>query len=232
MLWASLAPAKAEQVKQKRIKTGALPFVTPTPDIFTPVVQSLPVKPCQEAASEDAAMQGDASPSAGASAVKDKPKPETADSDAAAKRQKVTVREVPKGCVLQAAAKDGNCMYHAVGDGLRWLKEQPKAFHHLDLRARVAEHLARHKEDYEPTWSSDGRPGPDGTALPDWDAFVTQVALPSKYSGEAELKALCRLFSIRVIVIPADPSGRSAPTARRSTKMLLQFPLLISTLTL
>ena len=95
-------------------------------------------------------------------------------------------------------------MYHAVGDGLRWLKEQPKAFHHLDLRARVAEHLARHKEDYEPAWSSDGRPGPDGTALPDWDAFVAQVALPSKYSGEAELKALCRLFSIRVIVIP-DP---------------------------
>ena len=178
-------------------------------------------------------MQGDASPSAGASAVKDKPKLETADSDAAAKRQKVTVREVPKGCVMQAAAKDGNCMYHAVGDGLRWLKEQPKAFHHLDLRARVAEHLARHKEDYEPAWSSDGRPGPDGTALPDWDAFVARVALPGKYSGEAELKALCRLFSIRVIVIPADPTtGRSVPMARPSTKMLWQFILLISTLIL
>ena len=204
MLWASLAPAKAEQVKQKRIKTGALPFVTPTPDIFTPVVQSLPMKPCQEVASEDAAMQGDASPPAGASAVKDKLRPEAANSDAAAKRQKVKVREVPKGCVLLAAAKDGNCVYH-IGDGLRWLKEQPKAFHHLDLRARVAEHLARHKEDYEPAWPSDGRPGPDGTALPDWGAFVAQVALPSKYSGEAELKALCRLFSIRVIVIPADP---------------------------
>ena len=207
MLWASLAPAKAEQVKQKRIKTGSLPFVTPTPDIFTPVVHSLPVQACQEAAAVDAPMPGDASPSDETSA-RDTPKPVVASGDAAAKRQKVTVREVPKGCTLQAAAKDGNCMYHAIGDALRWLKDQPKAFHHLDLRARVAEHLARHKEDYKPAWASDGRPGPDGTALPDWDAFVAQVALPGKYSGEAELKALCRLFSIRVIVIPGDPNWK------------------------
>ena len=219
----NLAPAKAEQVKQKRIKTGSLPFVTPTPDIFTPVVQSLPVQPCQEIAMEDATMQGDASPSADASATKDKPKPVTAPSDATAKRQKVTVREVPKGCALQAAAKDGNCMYHAVGDGLRWLKEQPKAFHRLDLRARVAEHLARHKEDYEPAWSSDRRPGPDGTALPDWDAFVAQVALPGKYSGEAESGSLSSLLT---------PIGRSVPMARPSTRMSWQFILLISVLIL
>ena len=29
--------------------------------------------------------------------------------------------------------------------------------------------------------------------------------MPGKYSGEVELKALCRLFSIRVVLFPADP---------------------------
>ena len=37
---------------------------------------------------------------------------------------------------------------------------------------------------------------------------MAQVALPGKYSGEAELKALCRLFSIRVIIIPGDPNWK------------------------
>ena len=211
MLWASFAPAKTEQVKQKRIKTGSLPFVTKTPDIFAPVVQSQVVPACQGSTDADETMQEEAGAAEGATSAKDKPKTTAASGkggEAAPKRQKVAVREVPQGCVLQAAAKDGNCMYHAIGDALRWLKDQPKAFHHLDLRARVAEHLAGHKEDYEPAWSSDGRPGPDGTALPDWDAFVAQVALPGKYSGEAELKALCRLFSIRVIVIPGDPNWK------------------------
>ena len=77
----------------------------------------------------NAPMQGDTSPSDETSAVRDTPKPVAASSDAAAKRQKVTVRE-------------------------------------------------------EPAWSSDGR------------------------LGEAELKTLCRLFSIRVIVIPTDPNWK------------------------
>ena len=76
---------------------------------------------------------------------------------------------------------------------------------HLDLRARVADHLERHSSDYEPAWIADGKPGPKGTPVEDWKAFVQAVAVPGAWSGETELRALCRLFSIRVVVVPADP---------------------------
>ena len=118
----------------------------------------------------------------------------------------MAVRALPPQCTLQPAPKDGNCLFHAVGAGLRWLKSQPNAFHHSDLRARVADHLDRHKADYEPTWAADGRPGPDGTPVAEWSDFITSIAVPGKFSGEVELKALCRLFSVRVVVFPSDPA--------------------------
>ena len=96
------------------------------------------------------------------------------------------------------------------------MKAQPDAFHHLDLRARVADHLERHGSDYEPAWTADGSPAPHGKPLPDWQDFVAQVATPGKYSGEVELKAL---FSIRDVVIPADPVWQvCVPMERPSTR--------------
>ena len=132
------------------------------------------------------------------------PTPDDSTSNKKQKRE-VTVRAPPAGCNWQSVPKDGNCLFHAVGAGLRWLKHQPSSFHHLDLRARVADHLDRHKTDYEPAWAADGKPGPDGKPMDGWSDFVTAVGTPGSFSGEVELKALCRLFSIRVVVIPADP---------------------------
>ena len=70
----------------------------------------------------------------------------------------------------------------------------------------MADHLDRHKADYEPTWAADGRPGPDGTPVAEWSDFIASIAVPGKFSGEVELKALCRLFSVRVVVFPSDPA--------------------------
>ena len=76
----------------------------------------------------------------------------------------------------------------ASGRALRWLKDQPKAFHHLDLRARVAEHLAGHKEDYEPAWSS--------------DAILVLMAQPCLSRMRSLPKSLCQVSTM------AKPSSR------------------------
>ena len=150
------------------------------------------------------------------------PTPDDSTSNKKQKRE-VTVRAPPAGCNWQSVPKDGNCLFHAVGAGLRWLKHQPSSFHHLDLRARVADHLDRHKTDYEPAWAADGKPGPDGKPMDGWSDFVTAVGTPSSFSGEVELKALCRLFSIRLLSYLPTPSGLFAPTVRPSKRMLWQF---------
>ena len=72
-----------------------------------------------------------------------------------AKRAKVSMREIPANCVLHPVPKDGNCLYHAVGEALRWIKGHKAPIHHLDLRARVAHHLERHAEEYDPAWAQD-----------------------------------------------------------------------------
>ena len=193
MLWACVAPARREQVKQKRLRNGPLPFVSAQADEFPAVVQTVAVPaPVSQKPEGDVPMDDERNTStdrrpAGA------PTPE----ETATKKQKVTLRAIPAECLLKDAPKDGNCLFHAIGDGLRWLKNQPDAFHHLDMRARVADHLDRRQADYEPAWAADGRPGPDGKPVDTWPEFVAQVASPGKYSGEVELRALCRLFSIR-----------------------------------
>ncbi|CAE7305654.1 Otud3, partial [Symbiodinium microadriaticum] len=198
MLWACLAPARPEQVRQKRLRGGSLPFVEAQAAPFTPVTKTIDVTPgdSQEPHDMDASSAGDAT---------DTKADEEKKEEGNTKRAKIALREVPAQCSVHAVPRDGNCLYHSCSAILQWANKESTAINHLDLRARVADHIERHAADYEPAWNADGKPGPDGTALQDWDTFVQQVAMPGKYSGEVELKALCRLFSIRVVLLPADP---------------------------
>ena len=198
MLWACLAPARPEQVRQKRLRGGSLPFVEAQAAPFSPVTKTIDATPddSKESQDMDTSSAGDAKGSDTAEKKKE---------EGNAKRAKIALREVPAQCSVHAVPRDGNCLYHSFSAILQWANKGSTAINHLDLRARVADHIERHAADYEPAWTADGKPGPDGSALQDWDTFVQQVALPGKYSGEVELKALCRLFSIRVVLFPADP---------------------------
>ena len=122
-----------------------------------------------------------------------------------AKRQKALLRQVPEGTKLVPQEKDGNCMYRSIACALNHGRKEA-SFHHLELRARVASHLEEHGSWYEEEWKADGCKGPDGTPLPDWAAFVAAVAKPGSFSGDIELKALCKLCKIKVVLIPEDPA--------------------------
>ena len=210
-LWATLAPPRKEQVHQKKLRGGSMPFVSAAADIFTPIPQSR----AKEAGARDPtamditlgeAAEGQTA-AEGAAGAKEAPGGKTPQQEGGGdpKRAKVSLREVPPGCNRVAAPADGNCLFHSFGAAYAWARGQTTVINHLDLRARVADHLERHSSDYEPAWLADGRPGPKGTPVEDWKAFVQAVAVPGAWSGETELRALCRLFSIRVVVVPADP---------------------------
>ncbi|CAE7264425.1 Pol [Symbiodinium sp. CCMP2456] len=123
----------------------------------------------------------------------------------AAKRQKALLRQVPEGTKLMPQDKDGNCMYRSIACALNHGRKEA-SFHHLELRARVASHLEEHGSWYEEEWKADNCKGPDGTPLPNWAAFVAAVAKPGSFSGDIELKALCKLCKIKVVLIPEDPA--------------------------
>ena len=186
--WARLAPPKGEKVKQRAIHGASVPFVKED-SAFTPVpvTVEVPATPKAEGAKDGEAKDAPA-----------KPQPP-------AKRQKALLRPVPEGTKLVPQDKDGNCMYRSIACALNHGRKEA-SFHHLELRARVASHLEEHGSWYEEEWKADGCKGPDGTPLPDWAAFVAAVAKPGSFSGDIELKALCKLCKIKVVLIPEDPA--------------------------
>ncbi|CAE7765824.1 Pol, partial [Symbiodinium necroappetens] len=186
--WARLAPPKGEKVKQRAIHGASVPFVKED-NAFSPkpVTVEIPAPP-----KADGAADGAAKDEAG------KPQPP-------AKRQKALLRQVPEGTKLMPQDKDGNCMYRSIACALNHGRKE-SSFHHLELRARVASHLEEHASWYEEEWKADDCKGSDGTSLPNWAAFVAAVAKPGSFSGDIELKALCKLCKIKVVLIPEDPA--------------------------
>ncbi|CAE7896956.1 L96, partial [Symbiodinium sp. KB8] len=201
MLWAALAPPKQEQVRQKRLRGGSTPFVTAATERFAPVAQSRTKEPASDAAQP----MDTTSEQPGAASATAKDGADNTDKAGDAKRVKISLRKVPAGCSRVATPTDGNCLYHSFGAAYAWAKGHKTVINHLDLRARVADHLSRHASEYEPAWVADGKPGPKGTPLEDWKAFVKAIEEPGAWSGETELRALCKLFSIRIVVVPSDP---------------------------
>ena len=201
MLWAALAPPKQEQVKQKKLRGGSTPFVSAETERFAPVAQSR----TKESESQEAEPMDTTTTQEGKTGEANKEASAKKEAAGDAKRVKISLRETPKGCSRVATPTDGNCLYHAFGAAYAWAKGQKTAINHLDLRARVADHLERHASEYEPAWAADGRPGPKGTPVEDWQTFVQAIGEPGAWSGETELKALCKLFSTRIVVVPSDP---------------------------
>ncbi|CAE6972781.1 L96 [Symbiodinium sp. CCMP2592] len=178
-LWAMIAPARSVESRQKPLARGAVPFVSPAK------TTSLDAKPNLAAGTEATAVddQGKAVPDA--------------------KRARGAARTVPDGMQRQECPKDGNCAFTSFALALNWIyqKSGSSAFNHLELRAKVATHLAKHSDEYQAEW--DGVL-PDGTKDKAWDDYLTAAAQAGSFASELELRALGRIFDTRILILPAS----------------------------
>ena len=184
-LWAKIAPPKHVECKQRQIRGGAVPFFD-KPSLFDPVtVATAPTKAEDKAAGEQ---------------CKGEPPPDP-------KRTCSAKRPVPEGTILHRQPADGDCLFHTFSAGLHALRKDKESepIHPHELRARTVAHIRRYTERYKPQWEADGKLGPTGKAVDSWDDFLEAISKPGAYAGDAELKAMCRIFDIRVILVPEAP---------------------------
>jgi len=190
--WAKLAPPREATMQQRAIHGVSVPFVDRKSALDpVPVTVSLPAVN----SSTDGSAQAPGTTPANAN---DATKPVSAP-----KRQKALQRQPPEGTKIEAQEKDGNCMYRTIACALNKGRKEP-TFHHLELRARVATHIQAHPEWYEKDWKDDGSKGPDGNQCESWEAFVQAISKPGSFSGDLELRALCKLTKTKVVLIPED----------------------------
>ena len=114
---------------------------------------------------------------------------------------------MPEGTALQKQPADGDCLFHTFSAGLHFLRKDTdgEPIHPHELRARTVAHIQRYAERCKPQWEADGKLGPSGKAVDTWEDFMAEIAKTGAYAGDAELKALCRIFDIRVALVPEAP---------------------------
>ena len=193
-LWAKVAPPRQVNCKQRQIKGGAIPFFDKT-SILDPVQVST------------TAPQNHEPPTATAQDDSKEPPP-------APKRIRT------KGTTLRPQPRDGDCLYHSFSAALKWLTKRKdyEAPHPHELRARMVDHLKRYEDQYRIHWESAGKIGPTGDALDKWETFLSQVSKPGAYAGEAELRALCRIYDVRIIIVPEDANFHVCAYHRKASK--------------
>ena len=189
--WARVAPPRTERFKQRQLPTTALPLEQKqTFKAATPVAvpTSTPADANAEAATTATGTDQNG---------RDKPTV----TEPPAKRAAVTpeVRPVPKGLRLEPQPKDGACAFHCFAAGLKLMSKGKLDKHPRILRAECVEHLHKHSEEYKAAW--DGK-GPGGDPLASWDEYLAQISAESAYVSDLELKAVARLYDIKVVLIP------------------------------
>eukprot|EP00439_Symbiodinium_sp_Y106_P015488 s3980_g2.t1 len=121
----------------------------------------------------------------------------------APKKQKLpeSKRTYPSSLVLREQPRDGNCVFHTLCAGVAWLTANSKtkvALTAREMRARIVEHLRKHATAYEKDF--DGK-GPCGTTM-DFASYLEAVSQDGAYGSQIEVKAFCRMFDTRCIVVP------------------------------
>ena len=184
-LWAKIAPPRQVEYKQRSIKGGAAPFCAKTSH-FEPVAVA-------QATQEDAKMTNADAAAAGAGS--------------GTKKACTSKRPVPEGTILRTQPADGDCLFHTFSAGLHWLKRDKDGdpIHPHELRARAAAHIRRYEEKYKPQWEADGKRGPNNDVLDSWEDFLSAISKAGAFAGDLELRALCRIFDIRAVVVPEAP---------------------------
>ena len=124
-LWATLAPTRAFETKQRKLTRKAVPVLTHERTVLDP-------QPDRTKDSEvtETGEDGKTIPRA--------------------KHPRRSARVIPPGLTKVENPKDGNCAFSSIAQALQWLsKDGKKEYSHLELRTRVVARLTKHKAEYE-----------------------------------------------------------------------------------
>ena len=77
--------------------------------------------------------------------------------------------------------------------------DNKKEFSHVELRARAAVHLQKHRAEYESEW--DGIM-PDGGTGKTFDDYLEAIRQLGQFASELEVRALARIYNTRVLIVP------------------------------
>ena len=195
-LWASVAPARTLQKSQRRLPQGAVPVIAPK--------QRSTAFPTTTKAVTEPEVGADGKPVPGA------------------KRTKCDVRTVPDELKTVDIAKDGNCVYRAVSEGLTWLSGGKIKVEHRELRAKAISHLQKHKEAYSAQWDKES---PTGAPMQSFDEYLVASAQDGAYGSPLEVEALARVYDVQIILIPclADFAVMSFRTSQAKRVLVLWY---------
>ena len=195
-LWASVAPARTLQKAQRKLPQGAVPVIPPK--------QRSTAFPTTTKAVTEPEIGEDGKPVPGA------------------KRTKCDVRTVPNELKTVEVAKDGNCIYHAISEGLAWLSGGKIKVEHRELRAKAITHLQKHKSAYSAQWDGES---PAGAPMQSFDDYLAASAKDSSYGSPLEVEALARVYDVQIILIPslADFAVMSFRTSQAKRVLVLWY---------
>ena len=195
-LWASVAPARTLQKSQRKLPQGAVPVVAPR--------QRSTAFPTTSKALTEPEIGTDGKPVPGA------------------KRTKCDVRTVPNELKTIDIAKDGNCVYRAISEGLAWLSDGKISVEHRELRAKAITHLRKHKEAYSAQWDKES---PAGAPMQSFEDYLVASAQDSAYGSPLEIEALARVYDVQIILIPclADFAVMSFRTSQAKRIIVLWY---------
>ncbi|CAE7423514.1 OTU5 [Symbiodinium pilosum] len=195
-LWASVAPARTLQKSQRKLPQGAVPVVAPK--------QRSTAFPTASKALTEPEVGADGKPVSGA------------------KRTKCDVGTVPDALKMIEIAKDGNCIYRAVSEGLTWLSGGKLRVEHREMRAKAITHLQKHRAAYSAQWDGES---PSGDPTQSFDDYLAASARDSSYGSPLEVEALARVFDVQIILIPclADFAVMSFRTSQAKRVLVLWY---------
>ena len=144
------------------------------------------------------------------------------DDQGAAKRLAVSYREVPDGTKLVAIPRDGDCLPASISQAIAWHKGSDKPMPVSRMRAEVIAYMNRKKEFYRGFWDQRDTNDEEG-GVADFDAYLLQAAMPSKYWGHLEIAAAAALWNLSVYVVPADAAVAPTKHGTGAFPVALQF---------
>ena len=134
----------------------------------------------------------------------------------AGKKAKLERRAVPAGVVLKDMPRDGDCLAHALGRGLTYLKQDDKQRPARLVRAELHAYMTRKASEFAGFW--DGRNTADEEGkLASFEEYLKEMAGGGKYLGCLELAAASRTFDLSLVVVPVaatDPPTRHGSGSR------------------
>ena len=203
VLWCRWAPASRAVQRQSIRTSGSWSLVKPTDPFCATEKVKQPVPDKQEEAPESGDIPMEATAEDQQVGGKKKAEPSTTPTVPAGKRRQVEQRIVPAGLSLATVPGDGNCLFAAFALGHARATGRSTPLHPLLLRAELVQHYLKHLDTYASQWDHEM---PSGEAGTDFEAYVSEVARPKTWSGVLELKALSRMYNVRITVIPRSPT--------------------------